>query len=62
MFLWQVEGWVPGLELLVECDWQEEALDLSGNIRAWICPAHVLLVAAFTLLRRDVRRALRSAS
>jgi hypothetical protein len=53
---------VPGLELSVECDWVDEALDLDGNIRAWVCPAQVGIVALFTFLRRDVRRVLRSAS
>lgn len=62
MFLWQLEGRVPGLNLLVECNWQDEELDLNGDIRAWVWPLQVLLVAAFTFLRRDVRRARRSAA
>ena len=61
MLLWQLEGRVPGLELSVECDWQDEALELDGDVRAWVWPLQVLLVAAFTFLRRDVRRALRPA-
>jgi hypothetical protein len=61
MLLWQLEGRVPGLELSVQCDWQDEELDLDGDVRAWIWPVQVLWVAAFTFLRRDVRRALRSA-
>jgi hypothetical protein len=62
MFLWQLEGRVPGLELSLQCDWQDEELDLDGDVRAWIWPLQVLVVAAFTFLRRDVRRALRSAA
>ena len=62
MLLWQLEGRVPGLELSVRCDWQDEELDLNGDVRAWVWPLQVLLVAAFTFLRRDVRRALRSAT
>jgi len=62
MFLWQMEARVPGLELPVECDWQDEVLDLEGNIRAWVVPVHMGIVALFTFLRRDVRRALRSVS
>jgi hypothetical protein len=61
MFINLLEDRVPGLELDVRCDWQDEALDLNGNLRAWIWPVQVLLVAAFTFLRRDVRRVLRSA-
>jgi len=61
MLLWQLDGRAPGLELLVQCDWQDEELDLDGDIRAWIWPVQALWVAAFTFLRRDVRRALRSA-
>jgi hypothetical protein len=52
---------LPGVELELELDWVEEALDLEVEVGARIWIAELLAVAALLLLERPNRRALRVA-
>jgi hypothetical protein len=51
-------GALPGVELAVELDWVEEALELEVELAARIWIAELLAVAALILLERGHRRAL----
>lgn len=52
---------LPGVELALELDWVEEALELELELAARVWIAELLGVAALLLLERPNRRALRSA-
>lgn len=52
---------LPGVELELELDWVEEALELELEVGARIWIAELLAVAALLLLERPNRRALRAA-
>lgn len=52
---------LPGVELELELDWVEEALELELEVGARIWIAELLAVAALLLLERPNRRALRVA-
>jgi hypothetical protein len=51
---------LPGVELDLEWDWVDEALELDGELSARIWVAHLLCAAAALLLRRENRAALRA--
>ena len=53
---------VPGLILALRIDYTGEVLQISGNLRTWLWPAQVVLVAIGQLFRRDVRQLLRATS
>jgi hypothetical protein len=52
---------LPGVELALELDWVEEALEVEVEIGARVWIAELLAVAALLLLERPNRRALRVA-
>lgn len=46
-------------EILVECNYLDEVVDLEGFLRAFLWPIEVVIVGLAMLARRDLRRALR---
>jgi hypothetical protein len=54
-------GALPGVELAIDLDWVEEALELELEAEARVWIAELLVVAALLLLEGSNRRALRSA-